>query len=427
MKKHCRKKTAGKIQLSIAKPGEGIGDLLYNVHLDFRELIVKGGLKIMRELFEADIEALCGPRYVHNGDENQSGQRWGAQRGTVVMGGQKIVVHKPRIRKGGKEVLLPSYEALQREDPLNDRTLEQMIIGVSTRNYARSLDEQSPAMERCAISRSSVSRRFVAMSQARLDATLHAPLDDRNWASLMIDGIQFGEHVIVIALGIDTTGAKHVLGLREGSTENATLCKEMLSDMVSRGLPADQSILIVIDGGKGIRKAVGQVFGSYAVIQRCQVHKRRNVLDQLPAERRPHAKSILEQAYKPTTTVATAERLLRNLAKSLEEKYPGAAASMNEGLDETLAIKSLNLPAALSRSFSTTNAIENLNGTVRKVTQRTKRWRGGKMILRWVATGVFEAQDGFRRVRGHQSMSVLWDALRKRDDQLKGDNMKQVG
>jgi putative transposase len=422
---HRRKRAAGKAQVVALRPGEAINGILFNVREDLRLTALRSGLSLMQTMFEEEVAALCGPRYEHQ--DGDAAYRWGRQAGVVVYGGQKISVTKPRVRRGGKEIPLRTYESLQAEDPLDERALEQMTVGVSTRKYGRSVESPEPQAKRSSVSRSAVSRRFVAMSEAQLEKALSVPLGDRQWVALMVDGIEFAEHVVVVALGVDLDGQKHVLGLREGSTENATLCRELLSDLVARGFPADQSLLVVIDGGKGLRKAVTQVFGQYAMVHRCQVHKRRNVLDQLPDERRAHARSVLEQAYAPSASEESALKQLRNLERSLRESHPGAAASILEGLEETLTIKQLALPEMLARSLATTNAIENINGTIRQVAGRVKRWRTGKMVLRWVATGTFEAQRGFRRVRGHKEINVLWKALRQRDDAMRGDKLEMVG
>jgi transposase-like protein len=356
MKSNRKKQAVKKVKTAVAaRERRPVHEVVLNVRADFRRLMLEGGLATMQALFEAEIAELCGPRYAHPGAESPLASRWGHQGGVVVMGGQKVAVSKPRVRQAGKEVPLRTYEELTVEDPLNERALEQMVIGVSTRKYARSLETPAPILERSGVSKSAVSRRFVAMTQLQLDSALSEALSDREWVALLLDGIEFAGHVVVIAMGVDSTGKKHVLGLREGSTENATLCREMLSGIVARGVPANRSILVVIDGGKGLRKAVTQVFGQYAVVQRCQVHKRRNVLDQLPQGLRPQAKSVMEQAYAAGTSGATAKKQLENLARSLQEKHPGASGSLLEGLEETLTIKYLGLSEALTRGLATTH------------------------------------------------------------------------
>jgi transposase-like protein len=233
-------------------------------------------------------------------------------------------------------------------------------------------------------------------------------------AALMIDGVHFREHVILVALGIDESGAKHVLGLWEGATENATACTALLANLRERGLATHRSLLVVIDGSKALARAVRHVFGRKALLQRCQVHKRRNVLEHLPESAQDSVEEAMKQAY-ASHDADRAQRQLENLARRLEGEHPSAAASLREGLEETLTIIRLGLPETLTRSLSTTNAIENLLGTVRRVSRRVTRWRGGSMILRWVGAGVREAAQGFRRLKGKAALPKLVALLRARD------------
>ena len=236
-------------------------------------------------------------------------------------------------------------------------------------------------------------------------------------AVLLIDGVQVGGHCIVVALGIDTTGTKHPLGLWEGATENATVCQGLLTNLASRGLRTDLSLLVIVDGAKALETAVTQTFGRAAVVQRCQVHKGRNILEHLPEAQRPWVKAILTRAY-TNATVKTAKRLLQDLARRLDTDHTSAAASVREGLDETLTVLGLGLSERLQRSLATTNAIESLLSRTRHVKRNVKRWRGGTMVLRWVAAGVLEAAKGFRRVKGCQDIPALVAALRARDARL---------
>jgi transposase-like protein len=241
----------------------------------------------------------------------------------------------------------------------------------------------------------------------------------------MIDGLHFREHVVLIALGIDTDGHKHVLGLREGTTENATVVRALLSDLVERGLDADRIRLYAIDGAKALRKALRDVFGERAVVQRCQVHKERNVLEHLPERMRPSVRRAMQQAY-ASEDAALAQRQLERLADSLERAHPGAAASLREGLEETLTLQRLGITGALYRTLRSTNAIENLNGLLGRFTRNVKRWRDGAMILRWIGAGVFEAQRRFRRVRGHRDLKTLHAALERFGKTAALDREKRV-
>lgn len=262
-----------------------------------------------------------------------------------------------------------------------------------------------------------MSRRFVAKTRAQLEAWQSRPLDGLDLVALILDGVHVGEHCLIVALGIAADGKKHALGLWEGSTENATLCQSLLANLQSRGLRTDRSVLVILDGSKALRKAVRDLFGDGALVQRCQVHKLRNVLDHLPERQRTWVKAILQRAYR-SGDVGTARRLLLDLARRLETDHPSAAESVREGLDETLTVLGLKLPETLRRSLTTTNAAESLLSRTRHVKRNVKRWRGGTMVVRWVAAGVLEAVKGFRRLKGHKAMPQLVAALRARDQQL---------
>jgi len=299
-------------------------------------------------------------------------------------------------------------------------------VGVATRGYSRSLEPLGPSVKTRGTSKSAVSRRFVAATAARVEEQLSRPLGDLKLAVLMMDGIHFGEHVILVALGIDESGKKHVLGLREGATENAASCTALLTNLTERGLETTRSRLMVIDGGKALRRAVREVFGKRALVQRCQLHKKRNVLDQLPERMRASVSAALSQAY-ASRDKATALRLLHNLERRLAKEHPGAAASLREGLEETLTVVGLGLPRALERTLATTNPIENLNSVARRVCGRVKRWRGGEMIVRWMVGAMSEAAKGFRRLKGHAGMPLLIAWLRRNDEAIDREAKLNVG
>ena len=290
-------------------------------------------------------------------------------------------------------------------------------LGVSTRGYERSIEPLPTGVKGRGASKSAASRRFVVATKARVGALLCQRLEALDLVVLMLDGIHVEDHVILVALGIDAGGRKHVLGLREGATENSTACKALLSDLRERGLRTDRSILVVIDGAKALSKAVRDVFGNAALVQRCQEHKKRNVEEHLPEMMRAAARTAMNEAYL-SGSAARGAKLLENLARSLESDHPGAAASLREGLDETLTVLDLELPAALERTLATTNPIDNLMGSCRRVTRNVKRWRDGSMIVRWIGTALLEASKGFRRLRGHDGMPKLVAALRERNARL---------
>ena len=389
-------------------------DLLIDTRAELMELAVASGLKVLTTMLEADRTALCGPRYQHQAERAAS--RAGRVSGEVVLGGRKVQIRRPRVRADGHEVALPTFEAFADTDPLNRRVVEQMLIGVATRQYGRSLEPTGPEVQTRGTSKSAVSRRFVAKTAAQLTAWRSTALDALNLVALLIDGVHIGEHCIVIALGIDHTGAKHALGLWDGSTENAAVCQSLLADLQSRGLRTDRSLLVILDGSKALHKAVTQTWGRAALIHRCHVHKLRNILEHLPEGQRPWVRAIVARAYK--AEVATARRLLQDLARRLDDRYPSAAGSVREGLEETLTILTLGLSDRLRQSLATTNAIESLISRTRHVKRNVKRWRGGHMVLRWTAAAILEAVKGFRRLKGHKDMPRLVAALRAHDQQL---------
>jgi putative transposase len=390
-------------------------DLLIDTRAELMELAVASGLKVLTTMLEADRTAICGPRYQHQAERVAS--RAGRVCSEVVLGGRKVQIRRPRVRADGHEVALPTCEAFADTDPLNRRVVEQMLLGVATRQYGRSLEPAGTDIRTRGTSKSAVSRRFVAKTKSPLAAWRSTALDALDLVALLMDGVHIGEHCIVVALGIDTTGAKHALGLWDGSTENTAVCQSLLADLQSRGLRTDRSLLVILDGSKALHRAVTQTFGAAALMHRCQVHKLRNILEHLPEGQRPWVRAIVARAYKQTE-VATARRLLQDLARRLEDRYPSAAASVREGLDETLTVITLGLSDPLRQSLATTNAIESLISRTRHVKRNVKRWRGGQMVLRWTAAAVLEAVKGFRRLKGHKDMPKLVAALRARDQQL---------
>ena len=390
-------------------------DVLVDTKAALFELMMQSGLQVLDALLEEDRTALCGPRYAHQAARHAS--RAGTVPSEVVLGGRKVAMQRPRVRAEGREVPLPTFQAAAQADPLNRRVVEQMLVGVATRHYARSLESVPAGVVSRGTSKSSVSRRFVAKTTAQLRAWQSAPLDGLDLVALLLDGVHLGDHCLVVALGIAADGQKHALGLWEGATENTAVCQSLLANLQSRGLRTDRSLLVILDGAQALHKATRAVFGEAALIQRCQVHKLRNILDHLPERQRPWVQAIVRRAYR-ATDVKMATRLLTNLAQRLDEEYPSAAGSVREGLEETLTVLTLHLSARLQRSLTTTNAAESLLSRTRHVKRNVKRWRGGQMMLRWVAAGVLEAVKGFRRLKGCGDMPRLVTALRARDQQL---------
>lgn len=377
------------------------------------ELVVDVGIRGVHEILEGERERLCGPRYAR--PEERSAYRHGHAAGELVLGGRRVRLRRPRVRSlQGSELPLPTWEFCRGEDPLNQRAVAQIAAGVATRQYAGSL-EAFDGLDTFSDGRSAVSRRFKAVTAKRLAEFMARPLNDLKPAVVMIDGVRLGGHVVLVALGVDEDGKKHVLGLHEGATENAASCERLLADLVGRGLATDRSLLFVLDGAKALHKAVSDVFGGRALIQRCQVHKKRNVTDHLPKNMHRWVGAALSAAYGCGNAVKAKKQLLA-LVGRLEDEHPSAAASLREGLDETLTVLRLELPAALERTLVSTNVIECLMSRVQALCGRVKRWRGGSMVLRWAALGLTQAERGFRRVKGaKKGMGKLTAALREND------------
>lgn len=395
-------------------------DVLADTRTAFFGLCLDAGQQVLRTMMEQDRERLCGPTHIPNPDRRA--YRHGQAPGEVTLGGRRILVPRLRARSvDGHELALPSFAYAAGRAPLDARTLEAIAIGVTTRKYHRALDPLPVGRPERAVSKSSVSRRFGALTSAQLATWLARPLDDLHVRVLIIAGLHFRDHVVLLALGVDSQGRKHVRTLRAGTTENATVCKALLTDLRERGLDLDQANLFVIDGGTGLRKAIRESCGAAGVVQRCQVHKRRNVLEHLPEAMRPRVRQVLDEAY-GLADPALAKRRLLQLAAGLDETHPGAAASLREGLEETLTLQRFGVTGALYRTLRSTNAIENLNGLVGHFVRNVRRWRNGRMLIRWIAAGLRESTRSFRRLRGHRDLAALIRAL----DRTAMDSRKEV-
>jgi transposase-like protein len=377
------------------------------------DTVMVAGLEYVGVVLEEERTELCGLRYQH--DRERLALRAGSVKSSLTLGGRRVGIERPRVRSlAGQELSLPSWRSWSARDPLSQRAMEQMVVGVSTRRYARSLEPLPAEVRVGGAGKSAVSQRFVLGTERKLAELMRRELRGLELVALMIDGVHFADHVVLTAVGIDRDGAKHPLGLREGASENASACRALLTDLIERGLNPNRTILVVLDGAKALRKAVLEVFGERALIHRCHAHKKRNVLEALPQGMRAAVHSAMNQAY-ATRDARRAQRLLLNLARRLESAYPSAAASLREGLEETLTVMRLHLPESLERVLSSTNLIENLFSGVREIARRVKRWQGGMMILRWTAAGVLEAERHFRKVTGFRAIPKLTAALRAHD------------
>jgi putative transposase len=386
---------------------EALGQLVGAAKEGLLALSVGVGLGVLSELMEEEVDDVVGPKGKHDAD--RMAVRHGHEDGEVTLGGRRVAVKRPRVRSadGEAEVPLSTYQHFADRDPLSRLVLEQMLAGVSTRRFGRTREPVGTEVEASArsTSKSSVSRDFVAKTTEQLIGLMSRRLDDIRLAALMLDGIELKGRCCVVALGIATDGVKIPLGLWDGSTENATVAKELLSNLVARGLDLGQGVLCVIDGAKALRKAIDEVLGPVPV-QRCIRHKERNVLHHLAERDRPAIKHRLRRAWAEEDHDRALNQL-QTLAGELEHSHPGAAASLKEGMSETLTVTRLGIRGALKRTLQSTNPCESMIETVRRTSRNVKRWQSGEMCLRWTAAGMLEAERQFRRIIGHADLARL--------------------
>ncbi len=404
---------------------EHVSVVMAEVAADMREgllaLAVGTGLQVMTALMEADVTSLAGPKGKHNSE--RVAVRHGHERGSVTLGGRRVPVERPRVRAadGSGELAVAAYELFTSTELLGRLAMEKMLAGLSTRRYGsvglEPVGEQVIATSR-STSKSAVSRKFVAQTETALAELLAADLSRLDLVALMVDGVHFAETCCVVALGIDLQGNKIPLALVEGATENATLVTELLVGLRERGLDVTRPILACLDGSKALRRAVLEVFDK-PVIQRCQLHKIRNVRDKLPQRLRPGVERRMRAAYHAESALA-AEALLTALARELDKTHPSAAASLREGMDETLTVLRLDVPPTLARTLRSTNAIESMISICRDSSRNVKHWRDGQMALRWCAAGMVEAGKQFRRVNGHLHLPALRGAVEREVTQTVG-------
>jgi putative transposase len=367
------------------------------------QLAGQAGVLIMQAVMDAEVEQLAGPKGRH--EPQRPASRWGQQSGYAVLAGKKVRLARPRVRSAeGRELGLETYARFQSPSRRQGGIYKKLIHGISTRKYERAIEDFTAGY---GISKSAVSREWVTATRGSLKDLCERNLADLGrMAVLLIDGLVYADEYIVVALGVDEKGKKHVLGLVQGASENAAVVQGLLDDLIQRGLDAKARRLYVLDGAKALRSAVKKTFGDEGPVQRCQIHKRRNVKEYLPPEYQRAVDGRLKAAYS-MTRYADAKKMLLATVTWLEELNPSAAASLREGLEETLTLHRLNVPEELRRSLRSTNLIESALSVVRTATQRVKRWRKGDMRLRWSAAGLLAAEKRFRRVRGYKSMGVL--------------------
>jgi putative transposase len=402
----------------------GVGDLPAEVRLALTDIAgaaregllamsVAAGMAVMQAMLQAEITAACGPKGQH--DPDRTAVRHGAGRGSVVLGGRRVPVTRPRARTvDGAEVPLGAYRLFAAEDQLTAVVMERMLAGLATRRHVKAGEPVGAQVEQqaTATSRSAVSRRFIAATKTALAELLARDLAPLDVKVLMVDGEHLADHLAVVALAITADGTKVPVGLWEGSTENATVVKALLADLVARGLDATDGLLVVIDGAKALSSAVRAVFGAQAAIQRCTVHKRRNVADHLPEKERGWVDTKLGRVF-ANPDPAAGLRDAKALATALSRKHPGAAASLREGLEDMFTVTRLGITGTLAKTLTTSNPVESMISIARTTNRNVTHWRDGQMVLRWTAAGMLNAQRSFRRVKGYKQMPQLVAALHR--------------
>jgi putative transposase len=384
-------------------------DLLVLMQDSLESLALERGLLVASGLLEDEVTRLCGLRYQRQPGRTHT--RYGHQRGVATLAGQKVAIERPRVRHtdGRGEVPLETYARLQSPDAMPRAVLRRMVRGVSTRDYAGVVDL---ARDGFGVARSSVRRDFVRASAADVRAMAERRFEGHRFPVVMIDGVEYAGETIVVAMGITEDGTKRVLGLRQGATENACVCVALLEDLQARGLDTSQPTLLVLDGSKALHAAARRVWGNKAVIQRCQIHKRRNLKAHLPEKHHAEWDRRLTAAYQGEG-YEEAKASLETTAKWLARLNPDAAASLREGLEETLTVIRLGLTGSLRRTLCSTNPIESALSVAQRVTARVTRWRDGDMRQRWCVAGLLRAESKFRRVKGHRAMGAFLKALER--------------
>jgi putative transposase len=393
---------------------EALGELVGAAREGLLALSVGVGLGVVHELMELEVAEVVGPKGKHDAD--RVAVRHGHEDGSMTLGGRRVPVKRPRVRSAGgeHELTVAAYEYFADRDPLTRAVMDRMLAGVSTRKFARVGEPVGADVEAgsTATSKSTVSEVFVERTRTALGELMSRRLDDVRLAVMMLDGLEIAERTHVVALGISTEGVKIPLGLWEGSTENATLARTLLADLVDRGLDPGQAILFVIDGGKALRKAIRDVFGAHALVHRCQRHKERNVCDLLPERDRDQVRARMRQAW-ALSDPELAEQRLELLAAELARTWPDAAGSLREGMNDTLTLMRLGITGRLAKTLCSTNPCESMIEIIRRTQRNVKRWRDGDMRKRWTAAGMLVAEQQFRKIIGYRDLATLVIAVER--------------
>jgi len=398
-------------------------DLISNTEQAVDELIDVVGKAAIEAVLTLSAQQIAGDKQPGKA-RNDIGWH-GRQYGVVSLSERKLRVEKPRLRKKGKghgkEVPIPAYEAMITNSRLGPRILEILMKGVSTRNYKQVLPDMAQTV---GVSKSQISREFIAASEKKFQELCERNFQDKDILAIYIDGIQFGDCHVIVALGVDSGGFKHVLGLREGSSENSRVATDLLNDLVDRGVSNDRLRLFVVDGSKALRCAINSVYGSRNPVQRCRNHKIRNVLGYLPKDQKDQVKNVMKAAF--SMEAKKGKQKIKQLAKWLEHEYPSAMSSLLEGLDEMFTINRLGLPKMLCRCLGSTNVIESPNSGIRSRTRRVRNWKDHSMVVRWTASALIDMEKRFKRIMGYQQLWILEAKLEELNEEKKIDRKSQV-
>jgi transposase-like protein len=396
----------GRVLLELPLPVAGIIESLPEA---IRDMAQEAGLLLMSAAMTAECEMVAGPKNTKN--LLRTANWWGEELSPVYYDKQKVLIDRPRVRgKDNKEISLETFQAFRDPRGMRKSVMKNMVLGISSRNYEEAVEG---FVKGYGIKKTSVSRHFVKATAEQMREFFERDLSGLDLAAIFIDGIEFKKHLLVVALGLDKSGRKHILGLWQGATENATVCTQLLEDIVRRGLNTQKDYLFVLDGSKALRSAVAKMFGSDVTVQRCQLHKKRNVLDHLPKEHQNAIEARISAAYN-MADYDTAKKSLELTVKYLEKLNPSAAASLKEGLEETLTVHRLRVTGLLRKTLQTTNPIESCFSVSRTITGRVKRWRGDDMVQRWAVASLIRAEKKFRRVRGYKDIPKLIAALQRK-------------
>jgi transposase-like protein len=380
--------------------------LKYHARRGLLDFSINLGVTVFKQMMEYEATEMAGPKGKH--DPDRSAYRHGTEKTQIVLGGSKIRTDRVRVRSlDGGEMPFETLDLFQNEDILNEAQLEKLLCGVSTRKYERTLDYGSA--NTTSTSKSEASRRFAKGMKALMDEFFTRSMLD-SYPVMLIDSIRVGKSMVIVAMGINNNGYKQILGIQEGETENSEIVNKLFTDLIDRGLDVEEPRLYVIDGSKALHKAIKDTFGDSALIQRCQVHKKRNVLEYLPESERDMVSVAMTNAYKEFDYQEAIDKLTR-IYRYLEHSYPNVAKSLEEGLEETLTVHRLKVPAQLRRTISNTNVLESANSVCKGVISRISRFQSKETVIRHVAAGFMEAERGFRRIKGYKQISLLRNAL----------------